>query len=65
MVERSRKIFGCTKQNWFDKNVKWKIGSRTRIRFWEDKWIEGMTLRQSYPKLCDNSKMKQSTLEEA
>jgi len=35
-------------ESWFDNNVQWKIGSGTRIKFWEDIWLDDMPLMHSY-----------------
>lgn len=35
----------------FFKKVKWKIGSKERIRFWEDVWYEEKPLSSKFPAL--------------
>ena len=42
--------------------MQWKIGSGTRIKFWEDKWLDDMPLMPSYPRLYANSNNKHVTL---
>lgn len=29
----------------FQSCIRWKVGMRDSVRFWEDKWMEGDTLR--------------------
>ena len=55
-----RKICGSSDdKTWFDKSVYWKVGSGTRILFWEDIWVEDRSLKESYPRLYANSNKKE------
>jgi len=38
--------------SWFNNNIKWKVGSGSKVLFWEDDWKEeGMSLKEKYPRL--------------
>ena len=38
--------------SWFNSNIKWKIGSVSKVLFWEDAWKEdGVLLKEKYPRL--------------
>jgi len=36
---------------WFDKSVEWVVGEGKKVKFWEDNWIGGETLRCRFPRL--------------
>lgn len=38
-------------QNWFDLGIKWKVGVGDKIRFWINKWVEGDSLANLFPRL--------------
>ena len=42
----------------------WKVGSGSRILFWEDIWVGGRSLKESYPRLYGNSNKKEQTISE-
>ena len=47
-----RKICGSSDdRKWFEENVRWKVGSGSRILFWEDKWTGDRSLKEAYPRL--------------
>jgi len=36
---------------WFQKAIRWKIGSGDKVRFWEDAWVGTNNLANMYPRL--------------
>jgi len=41
------------RDNWFNENITWIIGSRDKIRFWDDK-----PLKEKFSKIHSNSNQK-------
>jgi len=35
----------------FDDRFRWKVGNRKEIRFWEDKWVGNLELKNKFPRL--------------
>jgi len=44
--------------NWFDDNIYWKVGTKSRILFWDDMWLRDMCLRDRYHKVFSSSNQK-------
>jgi len=44
--------------NWFNQNLGWKVGSREKIKFWEDEWLTNGQLKTRYERLYNNSELK-------
>jgi len=42
-------------RNWFDKHIKWKLGTGYKIRFWEDVWVGDQPLNHHFPRLYNIS----------
>jgi len=40
---------------WFDKNITWNIGNVTKIKFWEDRWTDEISLAEKFPGLYSNN----------
>ena len=38
-------------RNWYERGTKWIVGSGTRIRFWDDVWLDNCPLRTMFHKL--------------
>ena len=38
-------------ESWFNKQVSWKVGNGKDVRFWDDPWLGGVSLKQKYPRL--------------
>ena len=53
-------IFNLTKEgSWFNRNIKWKIGSGSKVLFWEDAWKEDeVSLKEKYPRLYQISQQQ-------
>ena len=49
---------------WFNQNLEWKVGSGSRIKFWEDTWKGSLPLYIRFPRLYENSISKEKTLRE-
>jgi len=53
------KVCGVGAQsNWFDKSIKWSLSDGSKVRFWEDMWVEDDSLRDKFPKLYTISQCK-------
>jgi len=48
--------------NWFEGRIRWKLGNGRRIRFWEDKWVGNLQLKQKFPRLHFLSPNKESAV---
>jgi len=49
------------KNNWFDHNITWKVGSENVVRFWKDKRLGVTSLRLRYPRLYSISTCQSKT----
>jgi len=47
---------------WFDKNIKWKVRSGTKIKFWEDTCLGDTLSNVIFPRLYANSNNREQTL---
>jgi len=57
-------IWGRQQNNWFDNNIDWTVGTRTTIKFWEDKWVGDLPLSHRFPRLFAISNCRNKTIEE-
>ena len=54
-----------THQSVFQEGIVWKVGSGDKIKFWEDRWLDGdTTLLAKYPRLYVNSYQQNHRIEE-
>ena len=52
-------------QNVFQDGIIWKVGSGDKIKFWEDRWLDGeITFLAKYPRLYLNSCQQNHRIEE-
>jgi len=35
----------------FEDNYSWEVGNGRKIRFWEDKWVGNVKLKEKFPRL--------------
>jgi len=52
------------KTNWFNKNLRWNKGKGNKIKFWDDIWLDEMSLKERFPRLYTNAILKEGTLGE-
>jgi len=53
-------------ENWgrnFEDCFKWKVGDRNSIKFWEDRWVGNIILKNKFPRLFSLSADKDVLLE--
>nr|KYP44529.1 Putative ribonuclease H protein At1g65750 family [Cajanus cajan] len=55
---------GLEQDNWFDRKVKWSIGSGSRVRFWLDKWIGPICLASLFPRLFTISEQQNQFIQD-
>jgi len=48
---------------WVKNSYTWKLSSRNKVMFWEDRWARGFNLRQKYPRIFTNSCQKDAKVE--
>jgi len=48
--------------NWFNSNMVWQVGSREKIKFWEDEWLANGQLKGRYERIYNNSELKDKTI---
>jgi len=48
------------KDNWFDCRSKWILGDGRSVKFWDDRWVEDIVLKEKYPRLFSISTCKDS-----
>ena len=46
----------------FEDNCSWEVGDSREIRFWEDKWMENVKLKEKFPRLFSICSDKESLL---
>jgi len=46
--------------NWFDCRLHWRVGDGRNVRIWEDRWVEGQVLKETFPRLFLISQCKDS-----
>jgi len=50
--------------NCFDNNVKWYIKDGKNVRFWDDRWVGDLPLKERFPRLYAISLCKENVLNE-
>ena len=50
--------------NWFDSRITWRLGNERGIRFWKDKWVGNMSLKNTFLRLYFISLNKDNTVNE-
>ena len=51
--------------SWFEKRIKWKMGCRAKVRFWEDGWRkDDVPLMLKYPRLYINSYQQEQFIQQ-
>jgi len=50
--------------NCFNRNVPWKIGRGSKVKFWEDVWLKVVPLKNAFPRLYGISLDKEITIGE-
>jgi len=63
-LAKIRDKVGETEGGWFAERVSRKVGDGLHTFFWFDRWVGDVSLRKCYPRLCDLSSNKLSTVEE-
>ena len=48
------------KSNWFDCRSKWILGDGRSVKFWKDRWVEDIVLKEKFPRLFLISTCKDS-----
>jgi len=48
--------------NWFDNNVIWEIKDGENVRFWEDKWVGDISLKERFTRLYNISMCQESVM---
>jgi len=59
---------GLVYDGWKDKfedNFSWEVESGREIRLWEDRWVDNMTLKESFPRLYTICSIKDSSIWQA
>ena len=51
--------------DWFNKEIGWKLGCGDKVKFWEDIWIGNSNLKSMYPRLFSLSLNQGQKVEEA
>jgi len=46
--------------NWFDCRSQWRVGDGQSVKFWDDRWVEGQVLKETFPRLFIISEFKDS-----
>jgi len=46
--------------NWFESRIGWNLGNENQIRFWNDKWVGNLLLKEKFPRLYSMSLNKES-----
>ena len=52
------------KDNWFENNIIWRVGSRNLVRFWEDKWLGETTIIHRFSRLYSISTCQSKIIHE-
>jgi len=47
-------------RNWFDCRLQWRVGDGKCVKFWEDRWVDGLALKENFPRLYSISRNKDS-----
>ena len=47
-------------RNWFDCRLQWRVGDGKCVKFWEDRWVDGLALKENFPRLYSISQNKDS-----
>nr|KYP36537.1 Putative ribonuclease H protein At1g65750 family [Cajanus cajan] len=55
---------GIEQDNWFERQLKWKIGSGSRVRFWLDSWMGTVCLAKVFPRLFNISEKQNSLVQD-
>jgi len=57
-IVRIRDNLGSTLGNWYDDNVRLKVGNGLNTLFWMDRWVGDVPLRVRFHRLFDLSENK-------
>ncbi|XP_058759055.1 uncharacterized protein LOC131632268 [Vicia villosa] len=56
---------GRFRQNWFDSNLVREVGDGSESLFWDDQWLEGKNIKNTFPELHRRASDKKSSVREA
>ena len=48
--------------SWFVPNLVWQVGSGKKFKFWEDEWFDNSQLKERYPRIYNNSRLKDNPI---
>ena len=47
---------------WFKSNLVWQVGSEKKFKFWKNEWLTNSQLKEKYPRIYNNSLLKDSPI---